>query len=183
MNRNIKRYIIDIILFAVLIFLDRITKNWAVANLKDKASIPVIDRILELYYLPNGNTGAAFGMLAGHRVMFLIIAVVVVSVIIYLVINMPEDRKYKIVEILLIFIASGGVGNMIDRFFQGYVVDFIYISIINFPIFNVADMYVSVCTVILAIIVLFRFKEEDYNTLEEAFAAPFKRASDKKKDK
>ena len=66
---------------------------------------------------------------------------------------------------------------MIDRFIQGYVVDFIYISCINFPIFNVADMYVSVCTVILAIIVLFKLKEDDYNTLEEAFTSPFKKKS------
>ena len=179
MNTKIRRYISDIILFAVLIALDRITKAWAVERLMDKSAISIIKNVLELYYLPNGNTGAAFGMLAGHRVLFLLIAIVVVGAILYLVMNMPADGKYRIIEILLVFIASGGVGNMIDRFMQGYVVDFIYISAINFPIFNVADMYVSVCTVLLAVIVLFRLKEEDYNTLEEAFSAPFKRLSSK----
>ena len=173
MSRRVKRCLTDLVFFAVLTALDRITKIWAVNNLKDSESIPVIRNILELYYLPNGNTGAAFGMLAGHRVLFLLIAIVVVAAIIYLVIFMPDDKKYKMMEILLVFIAAGGAGNMIDRFMQGYVVDFIYIKIINFPIFNVADMYVSICTVLLAYIALFRLKENDYTTLEDALTAPF----------
>ena len=57
-------------------------------------------------------------------------------------------------------------------------IDFIYISCINFPVFNVADMYVSVCTVILAIIVLFKYKEDDYVVFDKAMGSPFK-----KKDK
>ncbi len=180
MSKKAKRYIIDTIIFVFLIFLDRITKIWAVDTLKDKDPIELIKGVLEFYYLPNGNTGAAFGMLAGHRVLFLLIAIVVVSVIVYLVINMPENRKYAIVEILLVFIAAGGVGNMIDRIAQGYVVDFIYISAINFPIFNVADMYVTVCTTVLAIIMLFIYKEDDYNVLESAFAAPFRKRKQNK---
>ena len=93
---------------------------------------------------------------------------------------MPADPKYKTVEILLVFIAAGGVGNMIDRVIQNYVVDFIYISCINFPIFNVADMYVSVCTVILAIILLFRFSESDYEVFDNAFWAPLRDRFSKK---
>jgi signal peptidase II len=92
---------------------------------------------------------------------------------------MPAGKKYKLIEILLIFIAAGGAGNMIDRFMNGYVVDFIYISCINFPIFNVADMYVSVCTVLLVIIVLTRIKEEDYEMFEKSLAAPFKKIHEK----
>ena len=94
---------------------------------------------------------------------------------------MPADRKYKFIEILLVFIAAGGVGNMIDRIVQNYVVDFIYISCINFPIFNVADMYVSVCTVILAIILLFKFKDTDYEVFDKAFGEPLKKLFSKNK--
>ena len=177
MSKRIRRFITDLIILAILTVIDRMTKIWATESLKDKEAVPIIRNIAEFHYLPNGNTGAAFGMLSGHRVLFLIIAIVVVGIILYLLYNMPEVRKYKIIEILLVFIAAGGAGNMIDRFIQGYVVDFIYISCINFPIFNVADMYVSVCTVILAIIVLFRLKEADYDILEEAFTAPFKKGS------
>ncbi len=177
------RIIFDIVLFVVLIFLDRITKAWAVRVLAGNDGIPIIRNVLELYYLPNGNTGAAFGMLSGHRILFLVIAAVVVGVIFYLVWNMPTVKRYKMIEILLVFIAAGGVGNMIDRFMQGYVVDFIYISCINFPIFNVADMYVSVCTVLMAIIVLFKLKEEDHLILEDSFLNPFKKKTDKTDDK
>lgn len=175
MNTKVKRCIRDLIIFIILVILDQWTKYWAVQRLMGNDGIPLIKGVLELYYLPNGNTGAAFGMLSGHKWLFLLIALVVVVVIAYIIIYMPAKRKFLPMEILLVFIAAGGAGNMIDRFIQDYVVDFIYISCINFPIFNVADMYVSVCTVILALIVLFRVKEEDYTELEEALAAPFKK--------
>ena len=175
MNKKPMRFIFDMIILLILTVIDRVTKLWAANTLKDKEAIPIIRNIAEFHYLPNGNTGAAFGMLSGHRILFLVIAIVVVGLILFMLYNMPHAPQYRMIEILLIFIAAGGAGNMIDRFIQGYVVDFIYISCINFPIFNVADMYVSVCTVILALIVLFRFKEEDYGVLEEAFTRPFKK--------
>ena len=181
MTMKTKRFIKSMFLFIILVLIDRITKIWAVEHLQDREAVSIIKNVLELYYLPNGNTGAAFGMLSGHRILFLVIAFIVVAVIFYLVFNMPQDKKYRAVSILFMFIAAGGAGNMIDRFIQGYVVDFIYISCINFPIFNVADMYVSICTVVLAVIMLFKFKEEDYSVLEEAFAAPFKRNPGKDK--
>ena len=62
---------------------------------------------------------------------------------------------------LLSLIAAGAIGNMIDRIRFDYVVDFIYFVLINFPIFNVADIYVTVSTVILVILLLFVYKEED----------------------
>lgn len=172
---KIKRLTFDILTFLILIFADRMTKAWAEMRLKGNDGIPLIKNVLELYYLPNGNTGAAFGMLQGHKVFFLIVAVLVIAAIAYLVVNMPSNEKYRKIEILLIFIAAGGAGNMIDRIMQDYVIDFIYISCINFPIFNVADMYVSICTVVLAIILLFKFKEADYTELEDAMTAPFKK--------
>lgn len=180
MSIRMKRCIRDIVIFAVLVFIDRITKQLAVEKLMDTESVPLIRNVLELRYLPNGNTGAAFGMLSGHRWLFLIIAFIVVAVIAYLVYNIPDSGKYTAIEILLVFIAAGGAGNMIDRAAQGYVIDFIYISCINFPIFNVADMYVSVCTVILALIVLLGIKDKDYEELEDAFTAPFRKHKEKK---
>ena len=179
MNKKNKRLLIELIIFFAAIILDRITKNWAVNNLKDSSGIPIIKNVIEFYYLPYGNTGAAFGMLKGHQTLFLIIAVIVVLAIGFILYNMPFDSKYRWINILLLLIAAGGVGNMIDRFWQNYVVDFIYISCINFPIFNVADIYVSVSTVILIIIGLFVLKEEDYTKMEESVLAPFKK---KKKD-
>lgn len=169
----------EIILAVILLLIDRATKKWAVINLKDKDPIGIIDNVLELYYLPNGNTGAAFGMLKGHQGLFLLITIVVIAVIVFALIFLPVGNKYTYISLLLVFIAAGGLGNMIDRAFQGYVVDFIYISAINFPIFNVADIYVTVCTILLGISIL-KLKEDDYKEIESCLKAPFKKNSDTK---
>ena len=66
---------------------------------------------------------------------------------------------------IVILIASGAIGNMIDRIRLEYVVDFFYFVLINFPIFNMADIYVSVACVLLSIVMLFVYKEEDLDFL------------------
>ena len=180
MNKT-KRSILEILLFVFAVIIDRITKIWAVQTLMDRPAIPIIQNIIEFYYLPSRNTGAAFGMLKGHQALFLIIGLIVVLVIGFILYNMPSDKKFTVINVLLVLIAAGGVGNMIDRFIQNYVVDFIYISCINFPIFNVADIYVSVSTVILAIYILFILKEKDYIQIEEAVRKPLSKLLKKNK--
>ena len=83
----------------------------------------------------------------------------------YVLIKVPDEKKYNKLHILLVLIAGGAIGNLLDRLRLDYVVDFIYIVLINFPIFNVADMYVTFSTVILVIQVLFVYKENDFNFL------------------
>ena len=70
------------------------------------------------------------------------------AVIAYVLVKVPLQKKYNRIHILLVMIAGGAIGNLIDRLRLDYVVDFIYIVLINFPIFNVADMYVTFSTVI-----------------------------------
>lgn len=159
----------------ILAFVDRLTKVWAVNNLMNKEPIWIIKNVLQLYYLPNGNKGAAWGMLEGHQYFFIAIAILVIMVIAYVIYNMPVNKKYNFMQIMLVFIAAGGIGNMYDRAFQGYVVDFIYFSIINFPIFNVADMYVSVCTILFALYLIFKIKDDDLNEIESALKEPFRK--------
>lgn len=77
----------------------------------------------------------------------------------------PEHKKYTWGHVSLILIAAGGMGNMIDRIRLDYVVDFIYFSLINFPIFNVADIFVTIGTILLIILLLFVYKEDDLNFL------------------
>ena len=164
-----KRLTIDIRIMALLVALDQVTKLWAVRNLKDGNPIVLINGVLQLYYLPNGNTGAAFGILSGHRILFLCIALLVVTVIFFALCRIPATSGFTLMRILLVFIAAGGAGNMIDRFRLGYVIDFIYFYLINFPIFNVADCYVSVGTILVALIILFGYKETELKELEAAF--------------
>ena len=142
--------LLDIIIICALVAVDQYTKYLAVVHLKDKPAYVLINGVLELNYLE--NKGAAFGMLQNQKAFFIFVAVVILSVICYVI--------YKI---LLSLIAAGAIGNMIDRIRLNYVVDFIYFVLINFPIFNVADMYVTISTAVLVILLLFVYKESDLN--------------------
>lgn len=160
------RMIICILEIIALVILDQVAKVWAVVRLENKPSIIIIDGAFELYYLPNGNTGAAFGMLQGHQWLFMFIAIIISLALLFIIYCMPLNKRYNLIIITMTFIIAGGIGNMIDRIRLNYVIDFIYFSLINFPIFNVADMYVSVGTTILVILLLFYYKEADVNLIE-----------------
>ncbi len=151
----------DLLGIIALILLDQYTKYLAVIHLKDKAAFNIINGVLEFNYLE--NKGAAFGMLQNQKVFFIFVAIVILSVIAYVLLKMPAGRKYTILHILLSLIAAGAIGNMIDRIRYDYVVDFIYFVFINFPIFNVADIYVSISTFVLIFLLLFYYKENDLN--------------------
>lgn len=143
----------------LLILLDQYTKYLAVIHLKDQPAFNIINGVLELNYLE--NKGAAFGMLQNQKIFFIFVAVIILGVIAYILYKTPDGKKYNIMHILLTMIAAGAIGNMIDRIRLDYVVDFIYFVLINFPIFNLADIYVSIATVILILVLLFYYKEKD----------------------
>ena len=157
--RKILLLTIDILLIAVLIALDQYTKYLAVIRLKDKPAYPIINGVLEFNYLE--NHGAAFGMLQNQRVFFIFVEVIVLGVIAYILYKTPAKKKYIMMHLMLSLIAAGAIGNMIDRIRLNYVVDFIYIVIINFPIFNLADMCVTFSTALLVLSLLFFYKESD----------------------
>ena len=161
---NLKKKIfllLDFLGIAMLVALDQYTKYLAVIHLKDKPAYIIINGVLELNYLE--NRGAAFGMLQNQKFFFIFVAVVILSVIGYVLFKTPDNKKYRILHLLLSLIAAGAIGNMIDRIRFDYVVDFIYFVLINFPIFNVADIYVTVSTVALVVLLLFVYKENDLN--------------------
>ncbi|MCR4923574.1 MAG: signal peptidase II [Lachnospiraceae bacterium] len=178
MNKDNRRFlIIDIIALIILIIIDQFTKKLAVIYLMDKEPFSLIKGVLEFYYLPGGNKGAAFGLFQGQRAFFIIIAFLVIAFVGYLLVRIPAVSKYRLIRVMLIFVAAGGLGNMIDRVFQSYVVDFIYIRIINFPVFNVADMYVTCGVIILGAYMIFKMSEEEL--LELNSYVSLKKSSDK----
>lgn len=158
-----KLLLFDLIFLIILVAIDQVTKYAAVIKLKNEPAFNIIDGVLQFNYLE--NRGAAFGMLQNQKIFFVFIAVIFLSVIVYVLYKTPYDKKYRMLHILLILIAGGAIGNLIDRLRLDYVVDFIYIVLINFPIFNIADMYVTFATAILVIQVLFVYKENDFNFL------------------
>ena len=116
------------------------------------------------YYLR--NSGAAWGMLSGRINLFLVFTVIVMLIVTYVIINLPATRKYMPLLITCTLLVSGAVGNFIDRVRFGYVRDFIYFKLINFPVFNVADCYVTVSVALLIILILFVYKEDDFGFLK-----------------
>ena len=163
MKNKISLLIFDMIGLLILVALDQLTKYMAVVFLKANDSVPIFQGILELRYLE--NKGAAFGMLQNQKLFFVLIAAVVLAVIVYVLLKTPYQRMYIKLHVALVFITSGAIGNLIDRVRLDYVVDFIYFSLINFPIFNVADIYVTLSTIYLVILLLFVYKESDLEFL------------------
>lgn len=178
-KKSVRNLIIDIVVMVLLLILDQFTKNLAVLYLKDKPAIPLISGVLEFNYLE--NRGAAFGMLQNQKWFFLFVGIIILGVIVYILIKTPTEKKYIKLHILLTLIAAGAIGNMIDRLSFNYVVDFIYFKLIDFPIFNVADIYVTCATIVLIIVFLFVYKEKDltflnfrtdkYRTIDESTQA------------
>ena len=148
---------------AVLTFLDQWTKALAVAHLKDQADLELIPGVLSFHYLE--NRGAAFGMLQNQMVFFLIITTVIMCMILYVLWHMPAGKKHNLLRLLCYVLTAGAIGNLIDRIRLNYVVDFIYFSLIDFPVFNVADIYVTVSVVLFIIAILFVYKDEDFQFL------------------
>lgn len=155
---------IDIIIIAILTLIDQYTKKLASLKLKDKPAFPIIDGVFELHYLE--NRGAAFGMLQNQKIMFIIIACIMLIFVSYTLYKLPAGPKFILFEICMLLMSAGAIGNLIDRAGRNYVVDFFYFILINFPIFNVADIYVTVSCAILIILILFVYKDTDLDFLK-----------------
>lgn len=145
----------------VLVALDQYTKMLAVLRLKGQPPFVLIENVFEFLY--SENRGAAFGMLQGQQLLFYVIAAIVLVASAWVMAHLPdfEIRRYHALKLCIIMITAGAVGNLIDRGLHGYVVDFIYFKLINFPIFNVADIYVTTATTVLMLLLMFYYDEED----------------------
>ncbi len=156
--------ILDFIFVLLLVSGDQITKMLAVKYLKGKSNFILIKDVFVLHYLE--NKGAAFGMLQNQKMFFIFSAVVILTLFLFVLVKTPLEKKYRYTHICLVLISAGACGNMIDRLRYNYVVDFFYFVLIDFPVFNVADIYVTVGTAFLIILYLFYYKEEDLHFLK-----------------
>lgn len=147
---NLRGIIMDILYIACIVILDQITKYIAKLGLMPIEKIDIISGIFELTYVE--NKGAAFGIFNGKRLILIGFTSIVTGVIIYYLLKNKSLNRY--VKISLIMIAAGAIGNLIDRIFLGYVVDFFHLyikNIFDFPVFNIADISIVFGTFILAL--------------------------------
>ena len=155
-----------LVLIAVLIGLDQITKAVATAYLQ--TPLVIWDGVLELTYTQ--NPGAAWGMLAGGR--WILVAITVAIVLALLVLLLCGRMRHPLLWVASSLLIAGGIGNLIDRIGSGLVVDFIYVRLIRFPVFNFADCCVCIGAVLLLLYLLFfdsrlRGKERDGDGTKE----------------
>ncbi len=167
MSRKRKRFLqaslAAVCIIGLLVFADQLTKYLAVSYLKGKTSIPLIQNVLELKYLE--NRGIAFGLFQGKISVFLLLCLLFFAAALYCFIKIPKRSYYFPVLFILFLMTAGGLGNFIDRIYRGFVVDFIYLSLIDFPIFNLADIYVVLGGILLILFVCLKYKEDDFSWL------------------
>ncbi len=139
---------------ALLVLLDQLSKIIVTKiNSNSHLDYTVIKGFFNITYAE--NTGAAFSILEGKRVYFIIITLVVIAALIF---YFFKEKPKGIEKICLILIISGAIGNLIDRIIHGYVTDFLNFNIFgyDFPIFNIADSYITVGAILLIIIELLK---------------------------
>ena len=156
-----KKAFIGILCSVILIFLDQFTKYLVVGHLKDRPAYVLIRNIFQLEYLE--NRGAAFGIFQNQRWFFVIMTVVILVIVSWFYGRTPVEKRYLPLRICMVVLTAGAIGNFIDRLTRGYVVDFFYFSLIDFPIFNVADIYVTVTFIVLVLLIFFYYKDEDFS--------------------
>ena len=152
---------LPLVVTAILVVIDQITKYIALSSLKPIGSMSFIKGFMDFTFVE--NRGAAFGILEGQRWFFVVATIVISVAIIYAFVKMPKKKEYKYMKLALVLILAGAFGNVIDRLFRGYVVDFFEFTFIDWPVFNVADIYVVVGTIIFAFLILFVIKDEPKN--------------------
>lgn len=130
------------ILMFLIVIADQVSKHYAVLFLQGKSSFTVIIDVFSFQY--HENRGAAWGMLENHRWIFMTVSIVAIIAIIAYIIWTRKERQSRLLLVSLSMFAGGGIGNMIDRIFLGYVVDFLRFDFIDFPIFNVADSFITI---------------------------------------
>ncbi|MBR1599048.1 MAG: signal peptidase II [Lachnospiraceae bacterium] len=162
-NKIAGKLIPAIISVILLVSFDQITKYLVDSNMFLYDYISIIPNVLDIHYII--NNGAAWGLLENKQILFYIITCIVLILSVSVYIKLASKDQFKDLRILILLIISGAIGNFIDRIRFKYVIDFIYFKIINFPVFNIADCYVTIGVFIMLFLFIFKYKEEDFDSI------------------
>ena len=173
------------IIVLMLVIFDQVTKYFATIKLKANDAYVIINDVFELQYLENQS--AAFSLdpvsiihhffpikafdenpalfLKTKMIFFIVLTAICIFLLIKLYLRIPDIKRYMVLNGVIIVLVAGALGNLIDRIIHNYVIDFFYFSLINFPIFNVADIYVTCSVFVLAYLILFFLNEDDFEKI------------------
>jgi signal peptidase II len=144
-----KKIISGLIISIISMIIDQAIKLLVIKNFELHEEKKVFGDIFTLYYIR--NTGSAWGMLA-------------IFIIGYVYCNIP-NKKYTILRVCLALILGGALGNLIDRIRLNYVVDYLYFKLIDFPVFNFADICVTVPVALVVLLCIFKYKGDDFDVI------------------
>lgn len=148
------------IIAVIIVIIDQLSKL-AVVKFMDERNVQTIPLWEGVFHLTSHrNAGAAFGILQGQKWFFVIVTLAVIAVIIYIIYRYEGHSDKKILLYGIAFLLGGAVGNLIDRVFIGEVIDFLDFRLINFAIFNVADVAINVGVGLLFLDTWFTYRAE-----------------------
>ncbi|MDO5456802.1 MAG: signal peptidase II [Atopococcus tabaci] len=139
----------------IIVIVDQLSKYLTTAYIELGEQVEGLPGLLSITHIH--NTGAAWSILEGQMWFFYIVTVIVALMIIY---YMQQTKNQPLLQTGLAFILGGAVGNFIDRLLHQYVIDMIQLDFIDFPIFNIADMALTVGVILLFIQYIFFDREE-----------------------
>ena len=157
------RFFLCITAIILLILADQFTKYAAISHLRGNAPVRVIPGILELVYVE--NSGISFGLFRNSAVLVSILSFVWIGVMGWFLFRILKKGGFTGLRAGLVLALAGAAGNLIDRLRWRYVVDFLYIACIRFPVFNVADILVVTGMILLAFLLIFIYREEELHAL------------------
>lgn len=171
-----KKVIISLLIAFLIVVLDQLTKfhiSMIMTPYSDEKK--VLSDLLVLRYIK--NSGAAWGSFSSMTTVLIVVSIVLIIGLGYYYFKIINDDEKRVLRVLIAFVIGGAIGNLIDRVRFGYVIDFIYVKCINFPVFNVADIFVTVSMFVMIFIILFSkdddepVKVEKISSEEAGFAA------------
>lgn len=140
-----------LIITSIVTVLDQISKYYAKEYLRPIGYFPIIQDVFHLTYVE--NRGAAFGMFQGQRWIFIVLTVAIAAAIAYYLVKIPGKSIF--LKTALSLVLGGAIGNLIDRIRFGYVVDMFDFTLINYPVFNIADSSLVIGSILLGYYLLF----------------------------
>lgn len=154
----------------LLVGIDQVLKYVVAAFLKGAPAVVLWDGVFELLYVE--NRGAAFSMLQNAR-WFFVILTTIVMIFLLLVVLSGRYRRSTLLNISFVLVIGGGIGNLIDRIVNGYVIDYLYFKLINFPVFNFAD-----CCLVIGAVFMLAFFFFVYEDTSKSAPKPVKKETD-----
>lgn len=169
-HKSIRVFLLPMIFIALLTAIDQLTKYIVTSRFKLHESKTVIDGVFSFTYIQ--NRGMAWGMFQNKIPVFVIFTCIIMIFAFRILYNVVDSQRYRWAKYVLILLVSGAIGNFIDRVKLGYVVDFFDFELIDFPVFNVADVYIVISMISAILLLIFVYSNEE---LDDILTISFKK--------